>query len=332
MTQRSQHFSQFGFEAARRTPRQGLHGHSFRCATVSAQKLPEDDIKKLQKTLNYSDLKEIFNVESDIGVALNIAEQLPSVEELCLYAGERSGVLLSMGDSYQWRRYRFEAAHFLPNVPEGHKCGRLHGHGFEVTLLAPLRWSAESLDEHWQPLYERLHGHCLNRIVGLENPTSEVLAEWIWRQLIDSITDLLSVDVRETVTAGCRYDGQTHRIWKQQEAECAVQLAGFDEPMGHSYRVRLHLEAPLDKVMGWTQDYGDVKTQFQPLYRQLDHHCLNEILPSGEPSDLAVAEWLRQGLGEALPALNRIDVHSTPEEGAILEWGAALATAPRLVI
>ncbi|MGM0564639.1 MAG: 6-pyruvoyl trahydropterin synthase family protein [Pseudomonadota bacterium] len=326
-------FHRFGFDAARRSDQYGLHGHSFACELLNPEKIDISRLKTLQKLLNNSDLKESIKVESDVGIARLIAAEsgLDGTRgELKLAAGANRGVLLTGQEVLTWRRYRFEAAHYLPNVPEGHKCGRLHGHGFEVSLLAA-ESSGQQIDDGWQPLSRQLDGHCLNRIEGLENPTSEVLAQWLWHRLIDDLPELRAVDVRETVSAGCRFDGSHHYIWKQQDAECALEREGFDEPMGHSYTLRLHLSAPLDEVMGWTQDYGDVKARFQPLYRQLDHHCLNRVIGDGEPSDAAVAQWLRLGLGEALPALQRIDVLSTPHTGAVLDWGA-LARAPRLVI
>ncbi len=111
--------------------------------------------------------------------------------------------------------FTIESAHRLPNVPEGHKCARLHGHSFRIEL----RVSGE-LGEHsgwvmdfadlkaaFQPLYVQLDHNYLNDIPGLENPTSERLAEWIWAQLKPSVPLLSEVVVHETCTAGCRYRG-----------------------------------------------------------------------------------------------------------------------------
>src|ERR1043165_1400923 len=84
--------------------------------------------------------------------------------------------------------FRFEAAHRLPKVPKGHKCERLHGHSFkiELTVEGPVNpetgWFIDynELWKAWQPLFDRLDHNYLNEIEGLENPTSEVLAGWIW--------------------------------------------------------------------------------------------------------------------------------------------------------
>ena len=59
----------------------------------------------------------------------------------------------------------------------------------------------------FQPLYEQLDHHYLNDIPGLENPTSEILAMWIWARLKPSLPLLSKVVVRETCTAGCAYSG-----------------------------------------------------------------------------------------------------------------------------
>lgn len=114
-----------------------------------------------------------------------------------------------------YREFTFEAAHLLPNVPEGHKCARLHGHSYRVEVHV-----AGDVDGHsgwvqdfgdlklaFKPLEEALDHHYLNEVPGLENPTSEVLSKWIWDRLIDQLPKLSSVSVRETCTSGCIYRG-----------------------------------------------------------------------------------------------------------------------------
>ena len=111
------------------------------------------------------------------------------------------------------KEFRIEAAHRLPNLPAEHKCSRLHGHSFRIviTVEGPLQqpqgWVRDFADiaAAFQPLYERLDHHYLNEIEGLENPTSENLAIWIWKRLRPSLPDLAEVEVRETCTSACRY-------------------------------------------------------------------------------------------------------------------------------
>jgi 6-pyruvoyltetrahydropterin/6-carboxytetrahydropterin synthase len=115
-----------------------------------------------------------------------------------------------------FRTFAFEAAHRLPNVPPEHKCGRLHGHSYEVTVRLQgavgettgwVRDFAE-LSEAFRPLFERLDHRTLNDVAGLENPTSENLARWIWRELHPVLPELCEVVVRETPTSGCAYRGR----------------------------------------------------------------------------------------------------------------------------
>ena len=115
-----------------------------------------------------------------------------------------------------WREFTFEAAHRLPHVPEGHKCARLHGHSFrvEVHVRGPLDptlgWVMDFADlkAAWKPLDDALDHRYLNEIPGLENPTSEVLARWLWARLAPVVPGLSEIVVRETCTAGCRDRGE----------------------------------------------------------------------------------------------------------------------------
>jgi 6-pyruvoyltetrahydropterin/6-carboxytetrahydropterin synthase len=114
-----------------------------------------------------------------------------------------------------YKEFSFEAAHRLPNVPEGHKCARLHGHSFHVrvTVEGPVGESSgwvldfANLKAAFRPVHDQLDHRCLNEIPGLENPTSEVLARWIWRALRASLPGIAEIEVRETCTSGCIYRG-----------------------------------------------------------------------------------------------------------------------------
>lgn len=127
------------------------------------------------------------------------------------------------GYCYYWtmattlvKSFTFEAAHFLPNLPDGHKCKRIHGHSF----LCEVHITGE-IDEHtgfvmdyadiksaFRPLRDQLDHRFLNHDVpGLENPSSEVIARWIWERLKPALPLLTAVVIHETCTARCEYRG-----------------------------------------------------------------------------------------------------------------------------
>ena len=115
-----------------------------------------------------------------------------------------------------FKKFHIEAAHWLPNVPEDHKCRRLHGHSFLVAIHvsgdvgADSGWVCDFADvsKAFAPLFDQLDHHCLNEVDGLENPTSEQLAIWIWQRLHPYLPNLSKVVVQETCTAGCVYTGE----------------------------------------------------------------------------------------------------------------------------
>ncbi len=114
-----------------------------------------------------------------------------------------------------FREFRVEAAHQLTGVPPGHPCAQMHGHSWsiEVRVAGPVDpttgWVVDfaELEAAFAPLHRQLDHHCLNQIEGLENPTSEVLAQWIWRRLRPHLPGLAEIVVRETAATGCSYRG-----------------------------------------------------------------------------------------------------------------------------
>lgn len=116
-----------------------------------------------------------------------------------------------------YKIFNVEAAHRLPNLPEGHKCRRLHGHSFriEIHVTGPVDpepgWVMDYADisRLSGPVLDELDHHYLNEVAGLENPTSENLAIWIWRRLKPILPQLSSIVVGETCTSGCVYRGET---------------------------------------------------------------------------------------------------------------------------
>ena len=114
------------------------------------------------------------------------------------------------------KTFEFEAAHLLPNLPATHKCRRLHGHSFRAEIVAAgacdpkLGWLMDYADisEAFKPLFEQLDHRYLNEIPGLENPTSENIARWIWEQLKPRLPLLTEVIVAETCLSKCVYRGR----------------------------------------------------------------------------------------------------------------------------
>jgi 6-pyruvoyltetrahydropterin/6-carboxytetrahydropterin synthase len=113
-----------------------------------------------------------------------------------------------------FREFTFEAAHRLPHVPEGHKCGRLHGHSYRVEAhvrgdvdpVSGMVMDFAEIKAAFKPLEEKLDHHYLNEVDELENPTSENLARWVWKHLEGSLP-LSRIVVRETCTSGAIYHG-----------------------------------------------------------------------------------------------------------------------------
>lgn len=352
-----------GFEAARQVDVlpaghrcRGLHGHSFQ-ATVFAElgqgwaAFPGGEIEALEQRLqqavaplNYSHLNQVLETPTDENLARWLHRALggeggegddggvPGLQRVAVQSTAHQGVDLDrQGMAHVWRRFRFQAAHQLPRVPLGHKCGRMHGHGFEAQLHAnqnlgarPLSIDYDHIDALWAPLHMQLNYRCLNEIEGLDNPTSEMISAWIWDRLKPELPELSWVTVFETASCGANFDGSHYRIWKDFSLDSALRLqrapAGAPQARvhGHSYTLRLHLNAPLDPVRGWTVDFGEVKDIFDPLFKQLDHHALHGVdgLADGDPATLAA--WVLAQAGPSLPGLQRVDVYATPGCGAVV--------------
>lgn len=114
-----------------------------------------------------------------------------------------------------FQEFSLESAHYLPHVPEGHKCRRVHGHSFRVIVVVAgpvdprLGWVTDFADIQaaFAPLHDALDHRLLNDVPGLANPTSEQLAAWLWERLAPALPGLCRVEVKETCTSGCRYAG-----------------------------------------------------------------------------------------------------------------------------
>ena len=323
-----------------------LHGHSFSTSIFASlpsgfEPFPGGAVATVQarllacvERLNYKDLNRILKQPTDENLARWIRAEIdvPGIDRVAILSTPVQGVDLDRHSrAHVWRRFRFQAAHQLPRVPQGHKCGRMHGHGFEAILHAnhalgsrAIGINYDDIDKIWAPIHQRVNYRCLNDIPGLENPTSENLAAWIFSKIKPVFPELSWVTVFETGSCGANFDGSRYRIWKEFSIDSAVQFTrappGSERYRlhGHTYTLRLHLEAPLDAVMGWTVDYGDVKAIFDPIYRSLDHHLINELPGLDDGDVVSLATWIFTKARAGLPALYRIDLHETPGTGCTL--------------
>jgi len=113
------------------------------------------------------------------------------------------------------KELRFESAHYLPHVPEGHRCGRMHGHSFRVEIAVRgevdphTGWLLDyaEIKRSVGPIIDEIDHRVLNEVPGLENPTSEVLAGWVWDRIVKQRPGLVRVTVFETCTTRCDYEG-----------------------------------------------------------------------------------------------------------------------------
>jgi len=153
-----------------------------------------------------------FQGEKPLILVVKSAPQRPQSRSNILQAQH----VLKRKDSMEiYKEFHFEAAHRLPNVPEGHKCARLHGHSFQVKILVAgtpgesTGWIMDfgDLKAAFKPILSQLDHYYLNDIPGLENPTSENVCQWIWDKLKPTLPELSGVEIRETCTSGCLYRG-----------------------------------------------------------------------------------------------------------------------------
>lgn len=334
-------FESLNFEAARELAivenvgiTNKLHGHTFNAWSFTQQQnsAQNPDLQQVLEPLNYSLLNDIIDNPTDSEILKFIASRKTRFNNEKTIIGLTStgyqGCVVDDDLSITaWKRYRFEAAHKLPNVPIGHPCGTMHGHGFEVKISARDSSKSESalyerIDAGWLPIQQILHHKCLNLVPGLENPTSEIISQWLWTALAETISGLDKILVYETKTCGCEFDGKDFRIWKDQTFESSLtDKKNSSVLFGHSYLIRLHLMSDLDSILGWTVDYGDVKRLFAPVYAQLDHKELHAIASLDETDVAGILKWIKRQTNESIPELNRLDLFDTPSSGASLCWG-----------
>ncbi len=210
------------------------------------------------------------------------------------------------------------SAHFLPHVPEGHKCGRNHGHNFHVICDSFRSQDAcNNVTQILMPIYERLDKRLLNDVEGLENPTSENLSSWLFHTMKPQWSQLIKMTVYETDSAGSSYaGGEVWESFKQFSFDsCFTGPKG--QCMGHTFKVKLHVQDQLQEPFGWTIDFGDIKKLFKPYLNQLDHHCLNHA-DITSPTLQGISQWIMDKMKPELPSLYQVSLESTPYQSVKL--------------
>ena len=347
------------FQAARQLdalpaghPSGRLHGHGFvakvRCELPAGwARFQGGEVDRLRNelqacvgVLDHRMLNEHLQRPSDANLAVWVRDRLalPGRVDVGVQSTAQCGADVDATGRVQlWRRYAFHSAHRLPHVPLGHKCGTMHGHGFEAIVHASDSGSGlshDDLDAIWAPLHFQLNYGCLNDLPGLENPTSELLASWLWERIAPQLPGLSAITVFETGSCGAVFDGQRHRIWKQMTLDGALQLKhapdgnGLRRLHGHTYTLRLHLSAPLDERLGWAVDFGDVKSAFDPIFQRLDHQPIHEIADLADCDTASIASWVLERARLQLPQVDRVDLDETAGCGAIVSTGSATPSGP----
>tara|TARA_B100001093_G_scaffold484995_1_gene518928 strand:+ start:444 stop:800 length:357 start_codon:yes stop_codon:yes gene_type:complete len=114
-----------------------------------------------------------------------------------------------------YKNFFFDAAHYMPNFPKDHKYRKIHGHSYELKihihgdLTAENEWvmDLENINKHVDPLLKLIDHNLLNDIKGLENPTSENIAKWFWKELKKKIPSISKVEINRPRIGGCIYQG-----------------------------------------------------------------------------------------------------------------------------
>jgi len=114
-----------------------------------------------------------------------------------------------------FKQFTFDSAHFLPRIPEGHKCKETHGHTYKLTIFIEgaldntLGWVLDFAEAKRaiMPVLELVDHKLLNNVEGLENPTCEILAIWFWNKIKPHVPLLKKIELYETPTSGVIYEG-----------------------------------------------------------------------------------------------------------------------------
>lgn len=323
-----------------------MHGHSFLSSLQVA--LPPgmaeyqggeiDTIKtrlvQQVEKLDYKLLNDIIEIPTDENIAHWISGHcyVPGTEKIAIQSTADEGTRIGIhGTTVIWRRYRFQAAHQLPYVPPGHKCGNMHGHSFAVLLHAirqtgdcNLSTNYDVLDQVWSPVFNQLDHECLNEIPDLSNPTSEMISKWIWEKLKPTFEQLACVTVYETASCGANYDGNQFEIWKDFTFDSSTKFVHAPKGSkraklhGYTYLLRLRVHGQFDEKMGWAIDFGDIKEAFNPIFKAIDHQPLWNIDGLSDSDVLSVAKYVFDKAKTQLPYLTSIELYESSGNGVII--------------
>lgn len=115
-----------------------------------------------------------------------------------------------------FKQFTFDSAHFLPNVDDNHKCRSVHGHTYILTIYIErepdknLGWVMDfaEIKSAVLPVLKIIDHKMLNDIPGLENPTCELIAKWLWEKIKSLIPSMNKIELRENPASGVIYEGE----------------------------------------------------------------------------------------------------------------------------
>src|SRR5262245_22653904 len=118
-----------------------------------------------------------------------------------------------------YREFSFDAAHYLPMLPEGHKCNEMHGHTYHLKVyikgnLNPTPgWVMDfkEMKNKINTVIDEVDHKTLNKLPGLENPTAENIILWFWQKLKPLLPDLSRIELKETASTGVIYSGEDNQ-------------------------------------------------------------------------------------------------------------------------
>ena len=194
-----------------------------------------------------------------------------------------------------------QTAHFLPYVPDDHKCRRLHGHNFGLWISIEVpnfdnetSETINCLELGCQEIQKKLDHCVLNEISGLNNPTSENIALWIYEKLNLKPLKIFNILCIETQkSAACYHGNDLWSCWKSFDFE-SVWRPLKDRISGHSFKLTAGVQGGVVKPFGWVLDFSEIKSQIKPLIDQIDHQDLSSILKGRGNSSEGLLEWLSE--------------------------------------